>query len=146
MSGYYDRLGYDKCAIEAQYQRSIADGNYALYAGAIIHPKFNSAKTIVYENNNKSGKKFEQKDATIGMDYSDVGKRIALEDLLRGTNGRTLTKCSAGHFYPCTLGDGPGRIKGECDNMKAFNPSIHDRDLFETNMNVEYEVGFGEKY
>jgi hypothetical protein len=146
MSGYYDRLGYDKCAIEAQHARSVADGNYALYAGATVHPKFNSSKTVVYEKSMKTGKKFEQKNATIGTGYGDVGKRVALEDSLRGTDGRTLTKCSAGHFYPCTLGNGPGRKAGECNNVKAFNPTIHERDLFETNMNVEYSVGFGEKY
>lgn len=145
MSGYYDRLGYDKCAIVAQYEQSIADGNYALYPGATVHPKFNSAKTVLYVKAKKTGKKFEQKNATVGAGYSGAGQRIDLEDSLRGTD-RVITKCSPGHFYPCTLGKGPGRKEGECENVQAFNPTIHERDLFETNMNIEYEQGFGDKY
>jgi hypothetical protein len=43
----YSRSNYDKCVIDEQHKRSIASGNYHLYAGAVVNPKFNN----VYEYN-----------------------------------------------------------------------------------------------
>jgi len=144
MSGYYDRLGYDKCAIKMQYAQSVADGNYALYAGSVVNPKFFNKTSVICKKKNGCNK-FEQKNATIGLDYSDAGKRVDLEDSLRGTN-RIITKCSPGHFLPCAMGNGPGRVKGECDEIRAFNPLIHERELFVTNMDIDFEQGFGDSY
>ena len=145
MSEYYDSLGYDKCAIDADNKRSIGPGNYALYQGSRVNPKFNSQKTVICENK-KGCNTMEQKDANLGVGFEYTKDRVRIENGLRGTD-RVITKCSAGHFYPCDLGVGPGRIDGECANVKVFNPYIHEHQMFKSNVrDVEYNMGFGEGY
>lgn len=130
MSGYYDRLGYDECFIESQFARSVGPGNYYLYPGARVNPSYNNKTSVVCETGNGCNR-LEQKSATQGYGPEDIAKRVMLEDDLRGTN-RIITKCSSGHYEP-----------GNMKHVVAFNPRIQERNLFPTNMNVEYEMGFG---
>lgn len=131
MSGYFDRLGYDKCFIESQFNKSVGPGNYYLYAGARVNPNYNNSSSTICENGKVCNIK-QQPNANIGYGYEDVAKRVQLENKLRGSD-RILTKCNNGSAVP-----------GKMENVIAFNPYVHERNLFISNMNVEYEMGFGD--
>ena len=135
----YSRNNYDTCAIDEQFKRSVAPGNRSLYAGAVVNPKFQDSTGIICEK--KSGcKTMSQPNATLGVGQKDMVSRVDLESEMRGIT-RILSRCDKDEFYPCSMG---GSSKGSsCPSIVTFNPAIHDRDLFETNMNVEYEQGFG---
>lgn len=136
MSGIYNRLGYDKCAIDQQFEVSIGPGNYALYPGAVVNPSYNSNRSSIC--NMKPGcKKLEQPKSTIGTGPEYILQRLNIEDNLRGIN-KINTRCNEGNFNQYTT-----EQQRDFDNIVVFNPKINERDLFVSNMNVEYEQGFG---
>lgn len=133
MSGYFARSGYDECNRKMDYNESIAPGNYYLDPISAVNPSYNDSTSVLCENSNFCTP-MSQKNSNISYAYSDIGKRIRLDNALKGL-GTHLNKCSVSR-----------PLSKEQMSYVAFNPTIKDRNIFKSNMDVEYNQGFGTSY
>ena len=137
MSGYA-RTIYDQCAVTERNRRSIEPGNRSLFSGTHTNPQFNKQTSVICPSN-EGCVRMAQPNSTMGVGPDDIPKRIDLSNMLRGTE-RMISKCSCKGWSPCSLNCGK---TADCPNVVPFNPLLNERNLFPTNMNVDYEQGFG---
>ena len=141
MSGIYARTRYDNCAEKEYASDSKESANYWLEQYAAVNPSFKNNKQVVCADQKNGCKRFQDSDATMNLGSESFGKRIDVEENLRGTN-RILSRCLSGKHYPCDLQDAPNRLPGECDNVITVNPWIYERDIAPTNMTREWTKGW----
>lgn len=127
----YSRLGNDKCAVKEHYEMSQSFGNYSLYNGAVVNPKYNNKNNVLCANQ-VGCVRLQQPNSAIGTGSEFISKRVELEsNLSRGSNyAGVSSKCINQNIF-------------NQSNLIPFNPLVNDRDLFVSNMNINYEQGFG---
>ena len=140
MSGIHARSRNDKCAIKEYYADSMESANYALELDYHIHPSFKTNKDVICDNKEQYCKRINDSNATMNLGPESFGKRIDIEENLRGTN-RLLSKCLSAKHYPC-YDDAANRLPGECDNVITVNPRLYERDIVPTNMEYDWKTGF----
>lgn len=128
MSGIYAGLPYDKCRTKEYYADSTEPANYSLELDSRVNPSFKNNKQVLCADN-KGCKRIQDTDATLNYGPESFATRIDNEEKLRGTD-IVLSKCKH------------GLLPGQIGNSIAFNPAIYERDIFPTNMDMEFERGF----
>jgi hypothetical protein len=140
MSGIHARSRNDKCAVKEYYADSMESANYALELDYQVNPSFKTNKHVVCDNKLLGCKRIVDNNATMNLGPESFGKRIDIEENLRGTN-RLLSKCLHGRHYPCN-DSAANRLPNECDNVITVNPHLYERDIVPSNMDHEWETGF----
>jgi hypothetical protein len=141
MSGDFNRCMYDKWRMRATDYGSVSLGNRALWSGSRVNSSFNNATSVLCPSN-VGCVKMAQPNSTIGTGPDDISKRIDLSNELRGTD-RFMSRCTCSGWYPCTNNCNQKAEVKQSSPIVAFNPQLHSRHLFPTNMDVEWEQGFG---
>lgn len=128
MSGIWGSLNNDKCRVGEYYEDSMKDANYRLEECSRVNPSFKNGTQVLCADG-KGCKKMQDVGATLNYGPASFGQRIDNEEKLRGTD-IVLSKCKH------------GLLPGQVGNDVAFNPALYERDLFQTNMETEFERGF----
>jgi|SaaInlStandDraft_3_1057020.scaffolds.fasta_scaffold83282_2 hypothetical protein len=140
MSGIHARSRNDKCAVKEYYADSMEPANYALNVDARVNPSFKTNEQTLCTDKSMGCSKIKDSNATMNLGPETFGKRIDIEENLRGTN-RILSKCQSAKHYPCTI-EASNRLAGECVNVITVNPHLYDRDIVPTNMEHDWQMGF----
>ena len=128
MSGIWGSLNNDKCRVSEYYEESMKDANYRLEQCSRVNPSFkNGTQTLCADE--KGCKKIQDSGTTLNYGSEYFAQRIDNEEKLRGTD-IVLSKCKH------------GLLPGAVGNDVAFNPVLYERDLFQTNMDTEFKMGF----
>lgn len=140
MSGIHARTSNDKCAVKEYYADSVEPANYALDSVAAVNPSFMTNQDVLCSQQEMGCNPIVDANATMNLGSESFGRRVDIEENLRGTN-RVLSSCLTSKHYPCdsTVAN---RLPGECDNVITVNPRLYERDIVPTNMQTEFEKGF----